>query len=213
MAEERPLCGRKPRFHTLRPFRLRTGTSLSDKSSGRRSCHRKPHSGRLAVLGGWEASGFVSHESGLFLTPQTINVDLCRARHTSHTYRSFRGNAGRRFQSQQRRAAHALPLVQYESVCTVPAGQYCIGNAGIGTIHGPGYENWDLSVFKNFRLKESLKFQLRGRSFNTLNQTNFAGVGTTLGETNYGQITSTGPARVLQLAGKLTFWICRGVKD
>jgi hypothetical protein len=158
------------------------------------------------LLGGWETTGIVTYGSGFFLTPHTINVDPAglgilvtgsSAAGTGTPDALSNPNIG---------APHTLrQWFNTNAFAPVPPGQYRVGNAGIGDIKGPGYENWDLSLFKNFRLKESLNFQLRGESFNTFNHTNFAGVGTTLGQTNYGQIISTGPARVIQLAAKLMF--------
>ena len=75
----------------------------------------------------------------------------------------------------------------------------------MGSITGPGYGNWDLSLFKNVKIEHGLNLQIRAESFNTFNTTNFSGVATTLAQTNYGQVTSTGPARAMQLAAKVTF--------
>ena len=47
--------------------------------------------------------------------------------------------------------------------------------------------------------------QFRAEAFNVFNHVNYSGVATTLGQTNYGQVTGTGPARVLQLAVKMNF--------
>jgi hypothetical protein len=47
--------------------------------------------------------------------------------------------------------------------------------------------------------------QFRFESFNAFNHTNLGGVSTVTSATNYGQVTSTGAARVLQVAAKITF--------
>ena len=62
-----------------------------------------------------------------------------------------------------------------------------------------------MSLLKNVRLAEGTQFQLRAEAFNAFNHVNFANIASTLGQTNYGQVTSTGPPRALQLAAKLTF--------
>jgi hypothetical protein len=87
----------------------------------------------------------------------------------------------------------------------VPSGQFRPGTARIGSIVAPGYGNWDLSLFKNVRVRENLAFQLRAESFNAFNHVNFSTVSTTLGQTNFGQVTGTGSPRVMQLGAKLTF--------
>ena len=87
----------------------------------------------------------------------------------------------------------------------VPVGQYRPGNSSNGSIIGPGYEDFDLSLFKNIPLWNSLKGQLRFETFNAFNHTNFAAISTTTSATNYGQVTSTGAARVIQIAAKVNF--------
>lgn len=87
----------------------------------------------------------------------------------------------------------------------VPAGQYRVGNSPVGTVKGPGYKTVDLSAFRNFKLYKESNFQIRAETFNVLNHTNFSGIATALGNANFGQVISAGPARILQLAAKVTF--------
>jgi hypothetical protein len=84
-----------------------------------------------------------------------------------------------------------------------------------GAVRGPGRNNWNLSVFKNFLLSESRgsRFELRVETFNTWNHTEFNNVATGAsfasdGKTitnNFGQVTSTWDPRVFQLGAKLIF--------
>jgi hypothetical protein len=60
-------------------------------------------------------------------------------------------------------------------------------------------------MFKNYAVREYLKLQIRVETFNTLNHTNFQGISTSLGATNYGQVTSTREPRRVQLGAKLIF--------
>lgn len=41
-------------------------------------------------------------------------------------------------------------------------------------LRADGYNNWDLSVFKNFRIREGLTFQLRGEAQDAFNHAMFA---------------------------------------
>ena len=47
------------------------------------------------------------------------------------------------------------------------------GNAGRGILRGPAQYNFDFSIFKDFRLTESMKFELRGEAFNLFNTPQF----------------------------------------
>jgi len=89
---------------------------------------------------------------------------------------------------------------------TAPPFGY-FGNAGIGTIRGPGENNWDMSLFKHFRITERLNTQLRADLFNTWNHTNFDSnsVSTTYGSGSFGQITGAHTPRVIQVSLKVEF--------
>lgn len=80
------------------------------------------------------------------------------------------------------------------------------GNNGFNEFYGPGLNNWDIAVHKEFGA-ERVKFALRGEFFNAWNHTQFAnpnsGVNAGAG---FGQITSTQhAARIVQVAGKIIF--------
>jgi hypothetical protein len=82
------------------------------------------------------------------------------------------------------------------------------GNLKRNALHGPGRENVNFSLFKNFPIHESLAFQLRGETFNLFNHPNPANPNTRLGGPSFGFISDvqTGTsARILQIAGKIVF--------
>ena len=56
-------------------------------------------------------------------------------------------------------------------------------------IRADGTNNWDLSLFKNFRVTEKYKIQFRAESFNALNHVQFAGPTTGVTNTAFGTIT------------------------
>jgi hypothetical protein len=53
-----------------------------------------------------------------------------------------------------------------------PAGTF--GTAGRNIFRGVGLVNWDLSVTKNWSIRESFKAEFRAEFFNVLNHPNFA---------------------------------------
>ena len=158
------------------------------------------------ILGGWQTTGIISYGSGLFLTASTINVDPggvgvlatgSAAVGTARPDEVANPNSG---------APHNVKQWFNTAAFTpVPIGQYRPGNAPVMNVLGPGYGNWDLSTFKNVRFPESVNLQLRAESFNTFNHTNFSTVATSLGQSNYGQVTGAGSARILQLGAKFSF--------
>jgi hypothetical protein len=103
------------------------------------------------------------------------------------------------------------------------------GNAGVGILSGPGFNNLDLSILKNFRVREGMNLQFRTEFFNIANHPNFSIPNRTLrtgpaylpstpggayplqnvgakDSGQPGQITSTvQPMRIIQLALRFTF--------
>jgi hypothetical protein len=80
----------------------------------------------------------------------------------------------------------------------VPAGQIRFGTTGRNDIRGPGFFNLDASVFRDFRITERVKFQIRAEMFSLTNTPHYNNPGTDV--TNaaaFGVITST-----LNLAGR-----------
>ena len=90
-----------------------------------------------------------------------------------------------------------------------------IGNASKAPIYGPGLHNWDISMFKYFKLSsnEARYLQFRFETYNTFNHTQYNGVDTgarfdqnnNQTNTNYGYFTNAAQARRLVLGLKLYF--------
>lgn len=56
-----------------------------------------------------------------------------------------------------------------------------LGNTARNQFRGPGYQNWNLSLFKNFNFSERMHLQLRLETFNTFNHVQFSGVNSGIG--------------------------------
>ena len=95
---------------------------------------------------------------------------------------------------------------------------FTYGNMGRNVLRGPGINNWDISVMKNFTFTESKSLQFQANFFNAFNHTQFfsptSNGGAVGGSTTFGQVTtdSTGSSspyyrgpRIIQLALKVYF--------
>jgi hypothetical protein len=95
---------------------------------------------------------------------------------------------------------------------------FTYGNMGRNVLRGPGINNWDISVMKNFIFTESKSLQFQANFFNAFNHTQFfsptSNGGAVGGSTTFGQVTtdSTGSSspyyrgpRIIQLALKVYF--------
>jgi hypothetical protein len=89
-----------------------------------------------------------------------------------------------------------------------------LGNGGKWLLRGPGINNWDLSVVKNFPVRERFKLQFRAEFYNAFNHTQFAGLNTTapfdangnrILTGTFGQVTSARTPRQIQFALRATF--------
>jgi len=80
-----------------------------------------------------------------------------------------------------------------------------LGNANRRFFHGPGWNNWDLSLTKDLRLTESKSLQFRAELFNAWNHTQFGSPTGSILNSTFGFVTSANSARVGQLGMKFLF--------
>lgn len=160
------------------------------------------------VLGGWQASGIVTYNTGLPLTATTSAFDAAGLGLIPALIAGSRPNAlcdpnqgGARTQTQwfNTTCFQANPAVTSTTIPNV------VGNAGRGIIDGPPTTRFDLTMSKYFRFGETARLQLRGEAFNIFNHTNFRAISTNVTAANFGQVLSVRDPRTIQLAVKLLF--------
>ena len=66
-----------------------------------------------------------------------------------------------------------------------------IGNAGYNTLRGPGVTNVDMSVFRDFKVRERYTIQFRAEALNLTNTPHFSTPQGSVTNAAFGQITST----------------------
>ncbi len=83
------------------------------------------------------------------------------------------------------------------------------GDVGKGAYYGPSLHNWDMGLFKNFRLSTDMNVQFRAEFFNVFNQVNFDIPNNNRGGGTFGTITRTDPSfgdpRIIQFGLKFVF--------
>ncbi len=98
--------------------------------------------------------------------------------------------------------------------CQPLAGQF--GNSGRDILRGPGINNWDLGIGKDFKFTERVAFQFRVEGFNVFNHAQYGfdpftstGIGAPVGDNpnnpGFGQIQAARPGRIIQFGGKIVF--------
>ena len=169
------------------------------------------------AIGGWELSGIFAANSGLPLTATMagggILLDGTQASDNAglgilgSSASSLRpnmiANPNNGYGSQLKTRLNWFNKLAF----TAPQpGNYTPGTEKRGVINGPGYNRIDLGIFRNFRIYDNIKLQMRGEGFNVLNHTNFQTVGTSATTTStFGTVTAARDNRILQVAAKLLF--------
>jgi hypothetical protein len=92
-------------------------------------------------------------------------------------------------------------------IFTQPATGTFVLQKGIrGSIYGPGFQDWNLGLFKGFAINERTGFQFRAEAFDVNNHPNWSGPGENPTSSSFGKITSkTGLARTIQLSLRFYF--------
>ena len=167
------------------------------------------------TVGGWELSGIITAESGqpynLAINGQNVasifpggdvsnRPDVTGS--ISYPETKVMSSSG---------AVTGIQWVNPAAFSLPAAGAW--GDLGFDGVRGPGRDNWNLALFKNFVISESRgsSFQFRAESFNTWNHTQFGGSGqnggfsNSFGTSNFGQVTAAFDPRVFQLGAKLIF--------
>jgi hypothetical protein len=82
---------------------------------------------------------------------------------------------------------------------------YTFGNAGRGILRGDGRLGWNASFSRNFNVAERVRLQFRGDLFSLLNHPNFGVPAHVMGAANFGVVSASSGARVVQLGFRLSY--------
>jgi hypothetical protein len=159
------------------------------------------------VFNDWQVSGIASFVSGAPLGVGFTNVTAVDITGSTHGSRivvldnPVLPKSERTFERYFRTDVFRAPA------------QGTIGNAAKTLIRGPGINNWDISVFKTFPIRERLRFQVRWELYNVFNHTQFSAVDTTARfdaqgnqvNTRFGQLIDARAPRQMQFALRATF--------
>ena len=165
-----------------------------------------------SVLGGWDWSGILSAQTGDSMTiyagtDQSATNAKDRAVQVGPAYGSGACDGTKvPCVTWLNPSSFAPPI----SAVSTPAAVYASypfrwGNVGKGSTRGPGSFNWDMGIFKDFRLLERFRLQFRAEAFNSFNHVNYSDPVSTLNSAGFGSIRSAADPRIGQLALKLSF--------
>ena len=87
----------------------------------------------------------------------------------------------------------------------VPNAIGTYGNIGKNALRGPKLFTTDLALLKNGKVGERVNYQFRAEFYNAFNNVNFGAPDAGLQDSDFGQISSAGDPRILQMALKVSF--------
>ena len=155
------------------------------------------------AVGGWQLNSTTSWQSGLPFTPSvsgancSVNSGPCRP--------DLIGDPS--VSDQDRNHWFQGGIGQGTPWAKAAAGQF--GNAKRGSLRGPSFFQTDLSIFKNFRLAENVKFEFRAEVFNVFNHVNLGLPTSEVDNPNAGKITGlqfpNARMRQWQFGGRIKF--------
>jgi hypothetical protein len=79
------------------------------------------------------------------------------------------------------------------------------GNAGAGSIAGPGTWQFDLALSRSFQVREKERVEFRAEAFNVTNSFHMNTLTTNLNSNTFGQVLSAREPRIMQFALKYVF--------
>ena len=111
---------------------------------------------------------------------------------------------------------HVGPLVTYDPRNTSANGQHLyfskasfvsgplgdFGNSNRRFFHGPGFNNWDVSLHKDTRITERMNLQFSAEFFNVMNHAQFNNPNGNFNSSLFGAVTSARDPRIGQMSLK-----------
>lgn len=161
-----------------------------------------------ALLGGWDVNTINSWNTGL---PVNVVYSPTAAADVTGSIPDFRGSAVLRpnLVADPAGSNGAARVDNYfnRGAFQVPDVSAPFGNLARNAFRTPNFNQWDLSVNKNFALpfREGMALQFRSEFFNVLNHTNFGYPNPNISAAAFGTIRTTYPPRQIQFALKLLF--------
>jgi hypothetical protein len=157
-------------------------------------------------LGNWQFNGILTLQTGL-----PLNVTAADNSQTGGSHAAYANCISNPFaNTTTNRSAISTQsftgvYINPSAFSTPTAGTF--GSCRPRLLHGPGAENVDLSLFKQFPLGEVRKIELRFEFFNAFNHANFANPAASLtNTTTFGKVTATvNDPRQIQMAAKFYF--------
>ena len=162
-----------------------------------------------ALTNGWQISGVSLFSTGAPFTPSYSISGAGNQNITGNTLAAGSGANGEAARIGVRAGCNphtgsSDPFNRINAACFFAPSPGSLGlESGINWLYAPGLINFDMSLQKEFVLKERMRFQFRVDAFNVFNHPNFTGINSTLNFTAYPNPTVANNATPYNAAGNL----------
>jgi hypothetical protein len=156
------------------------------------------------VLGGWQYSGIMTTQTG---TPFSVIYSgfSDNAGVSNGAGRTYADIIGIPKSSVPSSGPGSPPFLYNPAAYAAPQG-LTFGNSARNSLRNPRTTNFDMALFKHFKLTEQAGFEFRAEAFNIFNHTQWNGVNNDEASPgNFLQPSGAHRARTLQLGAKLIF--------
>jgi hypothetical protein len=136
-----------------------------------------------AITNGWQLSGVTQITSGAPFTPQYSISSVGNQNITGNILANSTSEGGRLglVPGCNPYTGSSNPWNRLNPACFVAPQPGSLGlESGVNWLYAPGFVNFDMSLLKEFVVKERLHFQFRADAFNVFNHPNFTTLNTTL---------------------------------
>ncbi|HEX8926392.1 MAG TPA: TonB-dependent receptor, partial [Terriglobales bacterium] len=151
------------------------------------------------AFGDWTISSSITAGSGMPFTAIVRGDNLSVATGTNGSLRASTV-PGQSISISDPSLAHWFNTAAF----TVPAAG-TFGTAGRNTIIGPGSFVLNMSLMKNFVIKESRNLEIRADAQNFLNHANYSTIDTVVNSPTFGQVVGVGSMRKISMSARMRF--------
>ena len=159
-------------------------------------------------LGGWQQAGIMTFQTGTpFSVVNGVYGDSAGVADGTTGIGSFADRIGDPHASPNcpplAPGTFGVPL--FNCAAYTQTQGLTFGDSGRNSLNNPRRTNFDMSVYKVFKPKETINVQFRAEAFNIFNHTQWNGVNSAVSTDNFMYSTGAHMPRVLQFAIRITF--------
>ena len=170
-----------------------------------------------AVAGGWQITAVTQFQTGTPGSVQTgqdyAGIGPGSGNNIQYFWKFADFSKGAQYPRQFAAGGNAADPAQYfavndasgNSLFTAPAAGTMVKDRLRNYFYNPGFQNWNVGLFKEFAVTERNKVLFRAEAFNWLNHPNWGGADRNPRSSTFGKVTGKNDQRNLQLSLRYSF--------